>query len=483
VKADPGFDEKTWSRLAEMGLLGLPFAEEDGGMGAGPIEVAIVAEEIGRVLAPEPFIETVVLAGGLVAAVGTAEQRGEILGAISEGATIAVFAHAEPGTRWVPTAEGVAATQGGDGWTLTGVKEPVPSGARADVLVVSAAVEGGTGLFLVQGDAAGLTRTGYRTHDGTRAANIRFESTPAVALGAGGDQTAAIERALAEARIAYGHEAIGAMDTALRTTAEYLKTRKQFGAGLGVDADDAAQQPLGRRHVDVAGTGDHVDRLAGARAVAEDGHGLGAADGVDLGDAQQGTGSEDTGVGQATVVALGRRGDGDRLHPGDLRGDDVHDDAGQQGREPAGHVQPDPPYRDPALGHRAAGNDLGGDVGPPLVGVHRADAGDRLLQRRAQRRVALGQRAVERGVRHGEVLGVDAVEPGGDLADGLRTADAHVLAQRSHRRHDGVDVRAGARQQPRQLAGPGQRGSAQVDAGEHGCLRCGRRGCNGGSSG
>ena len=79
-RPSPGFDEKTWARLAEMGVLGLPFAEEDGGMGAGPVEVAIVAEEIGRVLAPEPFIEAVVLAGGLVAAVGTAEQRGEILG-------------------------------------------------------------------------------------------------------------------------------------------------------------------------------------------------------------------------------------------------------------------------------------------------------------------------------------------------------------------------------------------------------------------
>jgi alkylation response protein AidB-like acyl-CoA dehydrogenase len=232
VRTDPGFDEKTWSRLAEMGLLGLPFAEEDGGMGAGPLEVAIVAEEIGRVLAPEPFIGTVVLAGGLVAAAGTAEQKSELLGAISEGTSIAVFAHAEPGTRWAPTAEGVTTTQSGDGWTLTGVKEPVPSGARADVLVVSAAIDGGTGLFLVQGDAAGLTRTGYRTHDGTRAANLRFEGTPAVALGAGGDQTAAIERALAEARIAYGHEAIGAMDTALRTTSEYLKTRKQFGVPL-----------------------------------------------------------------------------------------------------------------------------------------------------------------------------------------------------------------------------------------------------------
>ena len=232
VAAEPGFDEKTWARLAEMGLLGLPFAEEDGGMGAGPVEVAIVAEEIGRVLAPEPFIETVVLAGGLVAAVGTAQQKAEILGGISEGTTVAVFAHAEPGTRWSPTAQDVSATQTGDGWTLTGVKEPVPSGARADVLVVSAFIEGGTGLFLVQGDAAGLTRTGYRTHDGTRAANIRFENTPAVALGAGADQTEAIERALAEARIAYGHEAIGAMDTALRTTAEYLKTRKQFGVTL-----------------------------------------------------------------------------------------------------------------------------------------------------------------------------------------------------------------------------------------------------------
>jgi alkylation response protein AidB-like acyl-CoA dehydrogenase len=232
VSADPGFDEKTWSRLAEMGLLGLPFAEADGGMGAGPVEVAIVAEEIGRVLAPEPFIETVVLAGGLVAAVGTAEQRGEILGGISEGTTIAVFAHAEPGTRWSPSAEGVTATRSGDGWTLTGVKEPVPSGARADVLVVSAVVDGGTGLFLVQGDAEGLTRTGYRTHDGTRSANVRLESTPAELLGDGGDQTAAIERALAETRIAYGHEAIGAMDTALRATAEYLKTRKQFGVTL-----------------------------------------------------------------------------------------------------------------------------------------------------------------------------------------------------------------------------------------------------------
>ena len=139
VKAEPGFDEKTWARLAEMGLLGLPFAEEDGGMGAGPVEVAIVAEEIGRVLAPEPFIETVVLAGGLVAAVGTAGAAGRAPRAASPRATtLAVFAHAEPGTRWSRDGRGRHRHADGDGWTLTGVKEPVPSGARADVLVVSA---------------------------------------------------------------------------------------------------------------------------------------------------------------------------------------------------------------------------------------------------------------------------------------------------------------------------------------------------------
>jgi alkylation response protein AidB-like acyl-CoA dehydrogenase len=232
VAAEPGFDEKTWSRLAEMGLTGLPFDEADGGMGAGPVEVAIVAEEIGRVLAPEPFIEAVVLAGGLVASVGTEVQRGDVLGALAEGGLVPAFAHAEPKARWSASASGVTAVRAGDSWTLSGVKEPVPNGARADLLVVSAAIDGGTGLFLVRADAEGLTRTGYRNHDGTRSAHVRLENTPAEPLGRGGDQTPAIERALAEARIAYAHEALGAMDTALRITAEYLKTRKQFGVTL-----------------------------------------------------------------------------------------------------------------------------------------------------------------------------------------------------------------------------------------------------------
>ena len=93
VAEDPGFSESVWQQLAEMGVLGLPFPEEYGGMGAGAVEVAIVAQELGRVLAPEPFLTSVVLAGGLVAAAGSEEQKTELLGALSAGESVLAFAH------------------------------------------------------------------------------------------------------------------------------------------------------------------------------------------------------------------------------------------------------------------------------------------------------------------------------------------------------------------------------------------------------
>ncbi|MGA8852007.1 MAG: acyl-CoA dehydrogenase family protein [Aeromicrobium sp.] len=234
IKTDPGWDEKTWQRLAEMGALGLPFAEADGGMGAGPAEVAIVAEEIGRVIAPEPYVEVVVLAGSLVQAAGTDAQRAEILGGIAEGTLVPAVAHTEPGARYALAASGVTASGSGDSWTLSGVKEPVITGQRADLLIVTAALEGGgTGLFLVQPDASGLTRSGYRTFDGGRAAKVELSDTPATPLGeAGADQTDAIALAVAKAQVAYAHESLGAMETALHITTEYLKTRKQFGVPL-----------------------------------------------------------------------------------------------------------------------------------------------------------------------------------------------------------------------------------------------------------
>jgi len=232
TKDDPGFDEKQWSRMAEMGLLGLPFSEEDGGVGAGPVEIGIVCQELGRVLAPEPFLTSVVLAGGLVSAVGTAEQRAEVLGALSGGERVLAFAHDEPGRSWSASAEGVTAAQDGDAWTLTGVKEPVPHGARADLLVVSAALpDGGTGLFLVDGDAA--ERASYSTYDGTRAAKVTFDGTAATPLGdAGRDVTASIATVQDITRVMVANQALGAMQFLLPTTTEYLRNRKQFGVPL-----------------------------------------------------------------------------------------------------------------------------------------------------------------------------------------------------------------------------------------------------------
>ena len=232
VKDDPGFDEKAWTRMAEMGLLGLPFAEEDGGVGAGPVEIGIVCQELGRVIAPEPYLTSVVLAGGLVSACGTTEQRREVLSALAAGESVLAFAHDEPGRRWGPTAESVIATQSGDDWTLAGVKEPVPHGARADVLVVSAALpDGGTGLFLVDGDAA--DRAGYPTYDGGRAARVAFDGTSATPLGeAGLDVTASIGTVQDITRVMAANEALGAMQFLLRATTDYLKSRKQFGVTL-----------------------------------------------------------------------------------------------------------------------------------------------------------------------------------------------------------------------------------------------------------
>ncbi len=236
VAEDPGFDDELWARMAEMGLLGLPFAEEDGGVGAGPVEIGIVCQELGRVIAPEPYLVSVVLAGGLVSAVGTSEQRGEILGALAGGESVLAFAHDEPGRGWGPTAEAVTANKDGDSWTLSGVKEPVPHGARADLLVVSAALPsadggGGTGLFVVEGDAP--DRTGYPAYDGSRVARIVFDATSATPLGEPGlDVTSSIATVQDITRVMAANQALGAMQVALAATTEYLKSRKQFGVTL-----------------------------------------------------------------------------------------------------------------------------------------------------------------------------------------------------------------------------------------------------------
>ncbi|MFI2234115.1 acyl-CoA dehydrogenase family protein [Nocardia testacea] len=233
IGTDLGWSRQVWNQLAELGVLGLSFAEKDGGMEAGPVETMLVLEEIGRRLAPEPLLDAVLVPGGLISAVGSPDQRQRILPEVAAGSKLLAFAHGEPGTRWPDHAIATAATAQGEGYTLSGTKNPVPHGDCADELVVSATLpDGGLGLFLVAADATGVTRTPYATVDGLRGAQIVLDGAAAELLGAGGDATSAVDEVIIRAQAGLCAESIGAMEEALRLTTDYLKTRKQFGVTL-----------------------------------------------------------------------------------------------------------------------------------------------------------------------------------------------------------------------------------------------------------
>ena len=213
----------------------------------GPVETMVVMNELGRALAPEPYLDAVLVPGALLTAAGSAEQRARYLPRLSEGAALMAFAHAEPGSRWPMAPVATTAVEAADGWRVSGVKNPVLHGDCADTLIVSAALPtGGIGLFLVDVDAAGVSRIAYATHDQRRGAEVRFDRRAGQPLGAGGNAAAAIAETEIRAQAALCAEAVGAMDEVLRLTVEYLKQRKQFG----VAAEDVpGAHPPRRRHV------------------------------------------------------------------------------------------------------------------------------------------------------------------------------------------------------------------------------------------
>ncbi len=202
-------------------------------MGAGPVEIGIVCQELGRVLAPEPYLACVVHAGGLVAAVGSAEQKADLLGRLSAGELVLAAADTSPGGRWGSPADGVRASLSGDTWTLDGVADPVVGGEGAELLVVTAALpdDGGTGVFLVAADE--VTRTGYATADLTRAASVAFDGSAATPLGEPGRDLSASTATIRDVtRIMGANEALGVMQSQVRATTDYLKSRQQFGVTL-----------------------------------------------------------------------------------------------------------------------------------------------------------------------------------------------------------------------------------------------------------
>ena len=242
MKEKGGWSKAVWSKLAEQGLLGLPFAEEDGGFGGGGVETMIVMEALGRALVLEPYLATVVIGGGFLRHGGSAEQRAAHVPGIVDGSKTLAFAQLEKNSRYDLYDVATTAKKKGAGWVIDGEKFVVLNGENANTLIVTARTKGerrdksGVGVFLVPADAKGVTKKSYPTQDGLHAADISFTSVEvgaSAAIGDPADSLPLIERVVDDARIALCAEAVGLMDESLKTTVEYIKTRKQFGVAIG----------------------------------------------------------------------------------------------------------------------------------------------------------------------------------------------------------------------------------------------------------
>src|SRR5712671_5418357 len=242
MKEKGGWSKAVWGKLAEQGLLGLPFAEADGGFGAGAVETMIVMEALGKAMVLEPYLPTVVIAGGFLRHGGSAEQKAAHIPGIIDGSKTLAFAQLEKNSRYDLHDVATSAKKKGDGWVIDGEKFVVLNGESADTLVVTARTRGGQrdssgiGVFLVPGNAKGVSKKGYPTQDGLHAADITFTGVEVGAEAAIGDPEnglALIEQVVDDARIAMCAEAVGAMDESLKSTVEYLKTRTQFGVPIG----------------------------------------------------------------------------------------------------------------------------------------------------------------------------------------------------------------------------------------------------------
>ncbi len=237
-----GWSREAWQQFAELGLLGLPFAEQFGGFGGGPVETMIVMEAFGRGLVLEPYFATVILGGGLLRHAATQAQQQALIPEIAQGKLKLAFAHVERQSRYDLADVATTARRDGEAWVLDGAKSVVLHGDCADRLLVTARIAGdrrdreGIGLFLVDASASGVTRRGYPTQDGLRAAELTLSAVRVSAGDILGDPGAAlpvIEHVVDEAIAALCAEAVGTMQVMHETTLEYLKTRQQFGRPIG----------------------------------------------------------------------------------------------------------------------------------------------------------------------------------------------------------------------------------------------------------
>ncbi|WP_419320635.1 acyl-CoA dehydrogenase family protein [Caulobacter sp. ErkDOM-E] len=256
ARADRGeaYDAASWRQIADLGWLALNVPEDDGGLGAGPVETMVVAEAMGRYLMLEPFVSTGVIAPVLLAA-ATESVRADLSSGLIEGKVVISLADAEPGGRFDLNRIATTAEAVDGGFRLTGEKSHALDGGSADWFIVPARTAGaddsadGVSLFLVPADAAGLTVMRSRAMDNRHNASLKLDGVLApveTLIGGLGKGFPLLRDAVDRGVVARLAEAVGAMDAVREMTLEYLKTRKQFGQTLG------AFQALQHRAVDMA---------------------------------------------------------------------------------------------------------------------------------------------------------------------------------------------------------------------------------------
>lgn len=240
VQSELGFSAENWKQFADLGWLCVPFSEEEGGIGGGPVEIMLLMEQFGKGLLVEPFVSTVVMAGGLLSKAATDEQKAIYVGGIIEGTQQIAFAYAEPQSRYYLNDVATKAEAKGDSFELTGRKCFVLNGGSATTLIVAARTSGsqqdhtGISLFLVDPKDSGVSLQTTKTLDGHRAAEIVLNQAKGELLGVLDQGYSVINAVAQETILALCSEAVGAMEKLYQDTVEYTKTRKQFGVPISV---------------------------------------------------------------------------------------------------------------------------------------------------------------------------------------------------------------------------------------------------------
>jgi len=241
-ETERGWDPAIWARMAEFGWLGAAFPEEQGGFGGRFVDLALILEQLGRGLVPEPLIPSVVLAGGLVSKLGSEAQREELLAPMLEGRTSLALAYAERQSRYALADCKTRAERSGTGWSISGEKTWVLNGHAAEHILVVARTAGdqldhdGLSLFAVDADAPGLERLHVPGMDGQRSALLRLREVRVAAerlLGAEGSALPALAWAIDRGAAAACAEGQGAIEELFERSVAYLKQRVQFGVPIG----------------------------------------------------------------------------------------------------------------------------------------------------------------------------------------------------------------------------------------------------------